>query len=226
MDTGERAVDLRELAGRIDLSFLKIDSQTTVPSLRAAIDQMQHLGVRCLVVPPLLAGTVKRNHPELKVCAVIAYPLGMETLAAKVFAASELIEQGVDELDVVLDLFALVNNNFAKLEHEARDLLAVTRAAKVPLKTIIETPILTDQQIVKATDLLCNCGVECIKTSTGYNREPTRMEHVRLIKEAARGRAFIKASGGIRSQAQALAMLEAGADVLGVSDAAAILTQD
>ena len=80
------------------------------------------------------------------------------------------------------------------------------------------------EQIRWATDLLCQCGVECIKTSTGYNREATRIEDVQLIREVAAGRALIKASGGIRNQPQALALLEAGADVLGVSDAAAILS--
>ena len=216
MDTGE-------LAGRIDLSFLKVDSTATVAALREAVRQLEQFGLRSLVVPPLLAGTVKKNYPQVKVCAVIAYPLGTETLAAKVFAASELIEQKVDELDVVLDLFALVNDNKAKIEREAREMLEITKTGRVPLKTIIETPILSDNQIRWATDLLCSVGVECIKTSSGYNREPTKLEEVRLIKEIANGRAFIKASGGISTHAQALAMIEAGADVIGTSSAATIL---
>ena len=219
MDTGE-------LAGRIDLSFLKVDSSMTVQALREAVGQVEKHGLRSLVIPPLLAGTVKKNYPHIKVCAVIAFPLGTETVAAKVFAASELMEQQVDELDVVLDLFALVNDNKPKVEREARELLAVTKAGKVPLKTIIETPILSEDQIRWATDLLCSAGVECIKTSTGYNREPTKLEEVRQIKEVASGRCFIKASGGIRTHAHAMAMIEAGADVLGASDGGALLASE
>jgi len=214
----------RDLAGRIDLAFLKVDAGASVQSLRAAISQVEQLGLRSLVVPPLLAGTVKKNYPQIKVCAVVACALGTETLAAKVFAASELIEQHVDELDVVLDLFALVNDNQKKIEHEVNELLTLTKAAKVPLKTIIETPILSAAQIRWATELLCSASVDYIKTSTGYNREPTRVADVRLIKQVANGRCLIKASGGIRTLAQAMAMLEAGADVIGTSDAAALLS--
>jgi deoxyribose-phosphate aldolase len=133
------------------------------------------------------------------------------------------MEQQVDELDAVLDLFALVNDNKAKIEREAHELLEITKAGKVPLKTIIETPILSEDQIRWATELLCSVGVECIKTSTGYGREPTKLEEVRLIKEVANGRCFIKASGGIRTHADAVAMLAAGADVLGASDGASLL---
>jgi deoxyribose-phosphate aldolase len=216
MDTGE-------LAGRIDLSFLKVDSSSTVQSLKDAVAQVEQLGLRSLVVTPLLAGTVRKNHPQIKVCGVIAYPLGAETLAAKVFTTEELIEQRIEELDVVLDLFAIVNDNKAKVEREARELLDVAKPAKVPLKTIIETPILTQDQIRWVTELMCDVGVDCIKTSTGFHRDATKVEDVRLIKEIAGGRCFIKASGGVRSHSQAIAMLEAGADVIGASDAATIL---
>jgi deoxyribose-phosphate aldolase len=216
-------VDAPSLAGRIDLAFLKVDAGATVERLRAAVEQVQQLGLRSLCVPPVLAGTVKKNYPALKVSAVVSYPLGTESLASKIFACSELIEQRIDELDIVLDLFALVNDNRRKLELEARELADATRHSPVLLKTIIETPILSDSQIRWVTETLCNAGIGCVKTSSGYGREPTKAQHVALIREVASGRALIKASGGIRSQADALALIDAGADILGVSDAAAVL---
>jgi len=212
-----------ELAGRIDLSFLRVEPESSVDKLREAVRLVETHGLRSLVVPPLLAGTVRKNYPQLSVCAVIAFPLGTETLAAKIFACNELIEQRVPELDVVLDLFALVNDNRRKIELEARELVDVTKPQGVALKAIIETPILNEVQIRWATEVLCEAGVNCVKTSAGYGREPTTLEHVRIIKESAKGRALIKASGGIRNQAQALAMIEAGADILGLSDAQAVL---
>jgi deoxyribose-phosphate aldolase len=216
-------VETRDLAARIDLAFLRVEPASSIAALKRAVAQVEQLGLRSLCVPPLLAGTVKKNYPHLRVGAVVAYPLGTESLAAKVFSCSELMEQRIDELDIVLDLFALVNDNRAKIEHEAQELVRVTRQGGAYLKAIIETPILSAAQISWLTETLCSAGAGCIKTSTGYAREPTSVEHVRLIKEAAQGRTQIKASGGIRTREQALAMLEAGADILGTSDAQALL---
>jgi deoxyribose-phosphate aldolase len=216
-------VEQRELAGRIDLAFLRIDGRATVDALRSAVQQVEQLGLRSLSVPPLLAGTVKKNYPQVKVCAVVAYPLGTESLATKIFSCSELFEQRVDEVDVVLDLFALVNDNRRKIEHEARELADHAQRHGVYLKAIIETPILSEAQVRWATEVLCDTGVPCIKTSTGYGREPTSLEHVKLIRAVAANRAKIKSSGGIRGNYDALAMLDAGADIIGASDAAALL---
>lgn len=216
-------MEQRELASRIDLAFLRVDGRSTVESLRRAVQQVEQLCLRSLCVPPLLAGTVKKNYPQIKVCAVVAYPLGTESLATKIFSCSELFEQRIDEVDVVLDLFALVNDNRRKIEHEARELADHARRHGVFLKAIIETPILSEAQIRWAVEALCEADVPCIKTSTGYGREPATLDHVKLIRAVAAGRAKIKASGGIRSNYDALAMLEAGADIIGASDASALL---
>jgi deoxyribose-phosphate aldolase len=221
----EEGMDGAALARRIDLAYLKADGGADPAGLRGAAEYAREAGLRGLCLPALLAPTVKKHYPTLRVCAVVAYPLGLESLAVKVFSAQELIEQQVDELDVVLDLFALSNDNWRKVELEAKRLSDMARASSVLLKAIIETPILTSRQIRHAAELLCEAGVACIKTSTGYQRPPTQLEHVELLRQVCGTRCLIKASGGIRTLYDAQAMLDAGADILGVSDPRAILAE-
>jgi deoxyribose-phosphate aldolase len=210
-------VDGSNLARRIDYAFLKVDSRTRVDALREAVQTVQNLGLRCLCVPPVLAGTVKKNFPQLRVCAVVSYPLGSDSLAAKTFILQELIEQQIDEVDVVYDLFALVNDNRRKIELEAQRLGELTASAQVFHKAIIETPILSEEQIRWAAEILRQSPVDCVKTSTGYGREPTSLDHVRLIRNVVGHEKQIKASGGIANLYLATSMLDAGADILGTS---------
>lgn len=210
-----------DLAARIDAAFLKAEGE--VAGLRAAAESALALGVRALCVPPVLAGTVKKNYPGLRVAAVVSYPLGLDSLAAKIFAISELAELGIDEADIVLDLFALRNSNWRKLEQEAQRLGSLCREAGMYSKAIIETAILTPEQIRTTCEVLLGSAIDCVKTSTGYHRPPTPVEHVRLIREVVGSAKHVKASGGIRTREEAQALVAAGADILGMSDPAAVL---
>jgi len=218
-------MDGAELARRIDYAFLKVTPSTRVEDLRRAVESTEEYDFRAICVPPVLAGTVKKNFPRIKVAAVIAYPLGLESLAAKLFAVQEVIEQAVDELDIVLDLFALVNNNHAKIEREAEQLGELASRAGVFVKAIIETPILDVEQIRWAAEVLAASPIACVKTSTGYGREPTSLDQVRLLKQLVGGRMQIKAAGGIKNLYDARTMLDAGADIIGTSNAISIINE-
>jgi deoxyribose-phosphate aldolase len=211
------------LARKTDLAFLKMDTGSTVGALREAVELARSGGFRSLCVPPVLAGTVKKHNPTLRVSAVVSFPLGADSLAAKVFCAQELIEQQADELDIVLDLFALVNGNLKKTELEARQLIEICKPAGVLLKAIVEASLLSEDQLRSVCELLCGLGVDCIKTGTGFQR-PVTIDQVRLIRQVAGTRCLIKASGGIRSAYDAQALLQAGADILGLSDGAVLLS--
>ncbi len=213
------------LAGRLDYAFLKIDSLTTVTGLRVVVRDMQDYGFRSLCLLPILAGTVKKNFPDVRVTAVVGYPLGGESLAAKLFAVQELIEQGIDEIDVVMDLFAIVNNNSRKVSVEAQKIGEMTSKAGVFLKTIIETPILTDSQIRATAEILIDSPVDCIKTSTGYGREPTSLAHVKLLRDVAGKFKQLKVSGGVKNLYDVRLMVEAGADIIGTSNAVGIVEE-
>jgi deoxyribose-phosphate aldolase len=215
----------REIAGRLDFAFLKVTGSATVAALRQHVRDTERHGFRSLCLHPTLAGTVKKNYPAVRVCAVVSYPLGYDSLAAKTFTIQELIEQGVDEIDVVTDLFALVNGNFAKLELEANQLGTMCRKAEVMLKAIIETPILGAEQIRQAAEVLKASPVGCVKTSTGYGREPTSLEQVELLRDVVGREMRIKASGGIKDLYDVRAMIGAGADIIGTSNAVAIMEE-
>ena len=217
--------DGAQLAGRLDHAYLKMVSTTDVDGLRRAVEETLKHGFRSICVPPVLAGTVKKNYPTARVAAVVAYPLGLESKAAKTYVIQELINQGVDEVDVVYDLFALVNGNRRKIAAEAETLGELTARAKVFHKAIIETPILSDEQICWVAELLAETAVDCVKTSTGYGRDATSLDHVRLLRSVIGTRKAIKASGGIRTLYDAQAMLDAGANILGTSSSVAIVEE-
>ncbi|MCB1186370.1 deoxyribose-phosphate aldolase [bacterium] len=208
---------------RLDQAFLKADPAATVEALRAQVELATRLQLRSLCVPPLLAGTVKKHNPQLRVSTVVAYPLGLESASCKYFSIEELMEQGIDEFDVVLDLFALVNGNMAKLAAEAGKLGTLCRRQQRMLKVIIETPILNEARITEVVHVLRDAPVDCVKTSTGYGRDATKVEHVELIRRELGDDRLVKCSGGVRSREDALRMVDAGADIIGTSSAEAIL---
>ena len=151
------------ILSRIDQAYLKVDSTTSVASFRRAVESALHHGFRSLCLPPVLAGTAKKNFPALRIAAVVAYPLGLESLAQKEATIRELVNQGVDEVDVVYDLFALVNGNWAKLEQEALTLGKLTSRSQIFQKAIIETPILSEDHLRRAVEILKDSPVDCIK---------------------------------------------------------------
>ena len=213
------------VAALIDHAYLKINSQSSISGLKFAVEETAKYGFRSICVHPVLAGTIKKNFPRTKVCAVVSYPLGADSLAVKTFAIQELSEQGVNEIDVVLDLFAVVNGNTRKVGMEAQQLGDMCRKFGIYVKVIIETPILTDDNIRATAEVLRDSPVHCIKTSTGYNREPTSLDHVKLLRSILRRDMQIKASGGISNLYQVRAMLEAGADMIGTSSGVKIVEE-
>jgi len=211
------------LASRLDQAYLKVDPAATVAALQVQVELVRRLSLRSLCVPPLLAGTVKKHNPDIRVSTVIAYPLGLESASGKYFMIGELMEQGIDEFDVVMDLFAIVNGNMPKLAAEADKLGGFCRRHGRMLKAIIETPILGELRIREVLAVLSDAPVDCVKTSTGYSREATKPEHVALIRSLLDDETLLKCSGGVRTREDAMRMISAGADIIGTSSAEAIL---
>lgn len=215
----------RDTAARIDQAWLKLDGSASVRSLKKCAEQALSHGFRSICVMPLLAGTLKKNYPELRVAAVVSYPLGLDTLHIKSQAVQQLIAQGVDELDIVYDLFALVNGNMDKVKAEAQVLGSLTSEAGVFHKAIIETPILSDARIAEVCGVLLDSPIDCVKTSTGYGREASSLDHVRIMRSVVTDRKQVKASGGIKSLYDLRTMVEAGADIIGTSSGPAIMAE-
>ncbi|MEZ7616737.1 MULTISPECIES: deoxyribose-phosphate aldolase [Streptococcus] len=161
---------------------------------------------------------------DVKVCTVIGFPLGANTPELKAFETSDAIQNGANEIDMVINIGALKSRNFDLVE---RDIRAVVEAAKGTLvKVIIETCLLTDDEKVKACQLAQKAGADFVKTSTGFSTGGATVADVALMRKTVGPDMGVKASGGARSYEDALAFIKAGATRIGASSGVAIMEGD
>lgn len=161
------------------------------------------------------------KNSAVKVCTVIGFPLGSNTTATKAFETEDAILNGADEIDMVINVSALKNKQDDVV---LKDIEAVVAAAKGHLvKVILETCLLTPQEIVKACQLAMKAKAQYVKTSTGFSTMGATIENVKLMYEMVHPTLKVKASGGVRSYEDALAMIQAGASRIGTSNGVAIM---
>ncbi|MGQ7375110.1 deoxyribose-phosphate aldolase [Streptococcus suis] len=158
---------------------------------------------------------------DVKVCTVIGFPLGANTPAVKAFETKDAIENGADEIDMVINIGALKDKNYDLV---LEDIKAVVEASGDKLvKVIIETCLLTDEEKVKACELSKEAGADFVKTSTGFSTGGATVEDVALMRKTVGPEMGVKASGGARSYEDAIAFIEAGASRIGASSGVAIM---
>ena len=157
----------------------------------------------------LLQGT------DVKVAAVVGFPLGAMTTAAKVFEAKEAVENGASEIDMVINVAKLKDGEFEYVENEIRQIKEAI--GDNVLKVIIETCYLTDEEKVKACELSLVAKADFVKTSTGFGTVGATYEDVKLMKSVVGDNAKVKASGGVRDKETAQKYVELGAERLGTS---------
>ena len=157
----------------------------------------------------LLQGT------DVKVAAVVGFPLGAMTTASKVFEAKEAIENGASEIDMVINVAKLKDGEFDYVENEIR--LIKEAIGNNVLKVIIETCYLTDEEKVKACELSLVAKADFVKTSTGFGTGGATYEDVKLMKSVVGDNAKVKASGGVRDKGTAQKYVDLGAERLGTS---------
>jgi deoxyribose-phosphate aldolase len=164
----------------------------------------------------LLAGA------KVKVCAVVGFPLGAGLSDTKAFEAKQAVAAGAGEIDMVLNIGALKDG---LLDQVRDDIAAVKQACgAVPLKVILETCLLDDAQKTSACEVCRELNVAFVKTSTGFSRSGATLEDVALMRKVVGPDIGVKASGGVRDYATAVAMIEAGATRLGTSSGIAIVS--
>lgn len=209
----------------IDHTMLKADAtRADIEKLCQEAKQHEFASVcinTCFV--PLAAKLLEGS--EVKVCCVVGFPLGAMSTPAKAFEAQWAVEHGAQEVDMVLNVGAMISG---EEEIVLRDIEAVVQAAhpKAIVKVILENCLLNDEQKIRACKLCVQAGAEFVKTSTGFSNGGATVEDVALMKRAVDGRTKVKAAGGIRTRQQALAMIEAGADRIGASAGIAICTEE
>ncbi len=186
-----------------------------------------HYNFTAVCVPPPMVKVAKKflQNSSVKTATVIGFPFGYAAVEAKIAEIVLAMVDGADELDMVINLIALKNNDWQYLANEITHIMPVVKSAveNRVIKVIIESGVLTDEEIIRCCELYGAAGVNFLKTSTGYAEKGATIEAVRLMRKHLPGDVQIKASGGIRSYAFAKQLIEAGATRLGCSNSVSII---
>lgn len=167
----------------------------------------------------LLKGT------EVKVAAVVGFPLGACTTETKAFETEAACKDGAKEIDMVLSVGHMKSKDYGYVLGDIRAVVDAAAESGAIVKVILETCLLTDEEIVKACKLSEEAGAAFVKTSTGFSEGGATEAHVRLMKDTVGDRLKVKASGAIRDYHTVMAMIEAGADRIGASASVAIMKE-
>jgi deoxyribose-phosphate aldolase len=215
-------VSAADIAGIIDHTLLK--PEATRADVAALIAEAAELGTYSVCVSPSM---LPIEVPDgLKVAVVCGFPSGKHTSAVKAAEAAEAVANGADEVDMVIDVGAAREQRYDDVQADIAAVRAAIPASTV-LKVIIESAVLDDEQIVGVCRAAVAAGADFVKTSTGFHPAGGASEHaVRLMRETVGPDLGVKASGGVRTLAQARAMVAAGATRLGVSGSRALLAGD
>ena len=199
----------------IDQTVLKAD--TPLETIKRICDEAMEYGFASVCINPChvayCADYLKDS--DVNVCTVIGFPLGANTSAVKAFETKDAIANGADEIDMVMNIGALKDKNYDLVRDDVK---AVVEAANGTLvKVILETCLLTEDEIKKACELCVEAKADYVKTSTGFSTRGATIEDVRIMKEAVHGKAKVKAAGGVRTPEDMVKIVAAGADRIGTS---------
>lgn len=199
----------------IDHTVLKAD--TPLETVKRICDEAMEYGFASVCINPChvayCADYLKDS--DVNVCTVIGFPLGANTSAVKAFETKDAIANGADEIDMVMNIGDLKDKNYDLVRDDVK---AVVEAANGTLvKVILETCLLTEDEIKKACELCVEAKADYVKTSTGFSTRGATIEDVRIMKEAVHGKAKVKAAGGVRTPEDMVKIVAAGADRIGTS---------
>lgn len=213
------------LSSYIDHTILK--PTTLVSDIERICSEAKQYQFAAVCVPPNFVRKAKdlTQGSAVKVATVIGFPFGYSAVEAKIAEILLAIVDGADELDVVINISAIKNNDWLYLANEINHIMPIIRSKGKVVKIIIESGVLTDEEIVKCCEIYGIAGVDYLKTSTGYAEKGATVEAVKLFRLHLPAQVQIKASGGIRDYAFAKQLVEAGATRLGCSASVAIVQQ-
>ncbi|MFE4708782.1 deoxyribose-phosphate aldolase [Peribacillus simplex] len=209
-------------AKMIDHTLLK--AEATKEQIVKLCEEAREYGFASVCVNPVWVKTAAEElkGSDVKVCTVIGFPLGTSTAAVKAIESADAIQNGAEEVDMVLAIGLLKSGADEAVEDDIR---AVVDAAKTKalVKVIIETSLLTEEEKVRACELSLRAGADFVKTSTGFSTGGATVEDVALMRNVVGDKAGVKASGGIRDLKDLKAMAEAGANRVGASSGVKIM---
>jgi deoxyribose-phosphate aldolase len=212
------------LAARIDHTLLTPDALEK--DIKKLCAEAKEYGFAAVCVPPYFVRKCKLwlNDTRVKVCTVVGFPTGFAHTPAKVEEARRAIDEGADEIDMVINIIALKAGDWNYLKNELTSAATIIQLRGGKLKVILETGLLTNEEIIKACELCRNMTVDFVKTSTGNIKPGATVEVVKLLRANLPASIKIKASGGITDKQFALQLIEAGAERLGCSASVSLVT--
>ncbi len=212
-----------ELASKIDHAVLKPNQ--TEADLRENAALCIARGVASLCVRPCdikLAAELLKNFPVMVSC-VLSFPHGADPTATKVFQARQALADGVDEIDMVMNIGQFLSGHHASVRSDIKAVVEIAHAGNVKVKVIQESCFLTLEQVAQACELTLEAGADFVKTSTGFGPSAATPEIIQVMVKSVGGKIGIKASGGIRTWEQAVGYLNQGATRLGIGSTADVL---
>ncbi|MCP1145336.1 deoxyribose-phosphate aldolase [Lysinibacillus endophyticus] len=211
----------KNYASMIDHTLLK--PEATKSQIEKICDEAKKYEFASVCVNPTwvnLSSTLLKG-TNVKVCTVIGFPLGATTSEVKAFETKNAIENGAEEIDMVINIGALKEGQYDIVRDDIKAVVAAANGTLV--KVIIETSLLTDEEKVKACELSVEAGADFVKTSTGFSTGGATVEDVALMRKTVGPTIGVKASGGVRSLEDMKKMVEAGATRIGASSGVAIM---
>jgi len=215
-----------KISSYIDHTILK--PTTLLPEVEKLCREAVQYQFAAVCVPPPFITTAKQllNGTAVKTATVIGFPFGYAAAESKIAEMLLAMVDGADELDMVINLIALKNNDWQYLANEINHIMPIIRSKERVIKVIIESGILTDEELIRCCELYGAAGIDYLKTSTGYAEKGATIEAVQLMRKHLPSNVKIKASGGIRTYAFAKELVEAGATRLGCSASVSIVNDE
>lgn len=210
-------------ARMIDHTNLHADA--TDADMKKLCDEARENHFRMVAINPAQVKRCKEflKDTDVHVGAAIAFPLGQETLATKVYSVKDAIENGADEIDYVINITELKEGNYSYIEEEMRRIAEICRESSVISKVIFENCYLTKEEIKMVAQIAKKVKPDFIKTSTGFGPSGAKVEDVALMKSIVGDDVLVKAAGGIRTYEQFMEMIHAGASRIGTSNSLKIV---
>lgn len=209
-----------ELARYIDQTTLKPGMTESYITEFCVNAKENHFASVCILPNMIETAAKVLRGSDTKVCTVISFPLGFDVPEVKLYETEDALAKGAQEIDLVMNVSALKSERYDIVDEELEGVVKASHDKGAIVKLIIETPLLNEEQIVKACQLAEKHGVDIVKTSTGFSAmlpRSTSVEDVKLIRSNIKDTTGLKAAGGIRTTADTLAMIEAGATRIGAS---------
>ena len=207
-------MDIKEILEKCDHTLLRVDC--TSEEIKKLCDQAIKYNCASVCIPPChVAGAKRYAGDKLKICTVIGFPNGYMTSAAKAFEAKDAVNNGADEIDMVINISMVKDGCWVDVANDVRAVREATRGKL--LKVIIECCLLSDEEKIHMCQIVSQCGADYIKTSTGFSKGGATREDVKLLRDNSPATVKVKAAGGISSLQDAEDFIALGADRLGTS---------